>query len=198
MFSQNMIEKAVRLILNNFVYKFAVTAAQAVAASATGVHAAITDTGVAQTITASITDPAVPRNITATTTGTNTDVKAISPIITGTNFFDQVITETLGPFTVNTNETISGSTAFKTVTSIALPAHDGTGCATSFGWGDILGLHQKRETQVVIDAFLNKTLESTDATVVGDVDEIEKNTIDLNSSLNGTQVDAYLLGGAAS
>lgn len=33
----------------------------------------------------------------------------------------------------------------------------------------------------------------TDPTVTVDADEIEKNTIDLNSALDGTQVDAYLI-----
>jgi hypothetical protein len=49
-----------------FIGHFEVIASKADAASNTGVHAAVTDTGGAQTVKTSITSPDVPRNITAT------------------------------------------------------------------------------------------------------------------------------------
>jgi hypothetical protein len=48
-------------------------------------------------------------------------------------------------------------------------------------------------TNTVLLAALAGTLESTAATVVADADELEKNTVDLNSALNGTAVDVYYL-----
>lgn len=170
------------------------TAVQAAAASATGVHAAVTDTGVDQTISTGLTNPPCPRNVTATAGGTAGDIKAVQMIITGTNYLDEVITETLPAFTVNTAGIVSGAKAFKTVTSYVQPAHDGTGATVSLGFGDILGLPFLLDNgNTVLQTALAGVKEGTAATVVADNDEVEKNTVDLNSALNGTTVDAYLM-----
>ena len=92
-----------------------------VAAAAAGVHAAVIDTGVPVTVTTGLTNPATPRNITATAGGTATDVKTIAVVITGTDWSDAVISETLPVFTVNTAGIVVGSKAFKTVTSVEIP-----------------------------------------------------------------------------
>lgn len=65
----------------------------------------------------------------------------------------------------------------------------------SVGWNDKLGLPYKLAHNTVIPGmtYLDNTVEATDPTVTTDADEIEKNTIDLNSALDGTQVDAYLI-----
>jgi hypothetical protein len=63
----------------------------------------------------------------------------------------------------------------------------------SVGWGDKLGLPYMLTHNTVLATYLNNTLEGTAPTVVTDADEIEKNTIDLNSALNGTAVDIYLM-----
>lgn len=170
------------------------TAAQAAAASTTGVHAAVTDTGSQQVVTTGITNPPCPRNVTATAGGTATDIKAIQVIIAGTNELDEAITETLPAFTVDTAGTVLGSKAFKTVTSITIPAHDGTGATTAIGFGDKLGLpYYLPDGNTVLQTALGGTKEGTAPTVVADADEIEKNTCDLNSALNGTVVDVWLL-----
>lgn len=162
------------------------------AASTTGVHAAVTDTGVEVVVTTAITNPAVPRNISATSGGTATDIKAVQVIIAGTNILDEVITETLPVFTENSATTVVGALAFKTVTSITIPAHDGTAATTAIGWGDILGFPDAAGVRKVRSTYLANTIEGTAATVVADNDEIEKNTIDLNSALNATQVTVRL------
>ena len=169
------------------------TAAEALAALTTGVHAAVTDNGSQQEITTAITNPGVPRSITATAGGTGTDIKAITVTIVGTNMLDEVITEVLPVFTVDTPGTVEGSKAFKTVTSITIPAHDGTGATTAIGWGDKLGLPYMEEEIPCIAAFLNSVLESTAATIAASATAIDGNTIDLNSALNATKVDAYLV-----
>jgi len=169
------------------------TAAEAAAASATAVHAAVTDNGASQTITTGITDPPCPRNITATAGGTAGDIKAIQVVIAGTNYLDEVITETLPAFTVDTAGSVTGSKAFKTVTSITIPAHDGTGATTSVGYGDKLGLPYLLSRNTLLMTFLNNVLEGTAATIAASATAIESNTIDLNSALNGTAVDAYLI-----
>lgn len=174
-----------------FPAHYVVSAANAVASSTTGVKTAVTDNGAQQVITTGITSPAVPRNITATAGGTAGDIKAIQVIIEGTDFNDEVITETLPAFTVDTAGTVQGSKAFKTVTKITIPAHDGTAATTAIGWGNKLGLPHKLPHNTVLLAFLNNTREGTLPTVAFDASNLSGNTATLNSALNGNQVDLY-------
>jgi len=161
-----------------------------IAAVTTGVHAAVTDDGTEQTITTAITHLDVPRNITATSGGTAGDIKAIQVTINGTNRDGQVITEVLPVFTVNTPTTVAGAKAFKTVTSIVIPAHDGTGATTAIGFGEVLGLSRIKKRKTLLATYLAEVLETTAAAELFDASNIEGNTIDLNSALNGTQVKA--------
>lgn len=176
-----------------FIAHFQVSAANAVAADTDGVHAAVTDNSAEQTITTNITNPGVPRNVTATAGGTAGDIKAIQVVVTGTNYADEVITETLPVFTVDTAGSVVGSKAFKTITSITIPAHDGNGATTAIGFGDKLGLPFLLSHNTVLAAYLGNTKEGTAPTVAVSASALESNTIDLNSALNGTIVDAYLI-----
>lgn len=173
--------------------KFSVAAASATVASTTGIHAAVTDTGSQQVVTTGITQPSVPRNITATAGGTAGDIKAIQVIIAGTNYADAAITETLPAFTVDTAGTVTGSKAFKTVTSITIPAHDNTGATTAIGFGEKLGLPDKLANNTVLFATLGGTREGTAPTVAVSSSALESNTVDLNSALNSSAVDIYYL-----
>lgn len=137
--------------------------------------------------------PGIPRNITATAGGTAGDIAAIQVVITGTNVNDEVITETLAAFTVNTPGTVAGTKAFKTITSVTIPAHDGLGATTAIGWGEILSLPYKLPYNTVLATYLNGVKEGTAPTVTTSVTVLESNTIDLNSALNGTVVDVYLI-----
>lgn len=176
-----------------FAAKLVVSAANATAADTNGILAAVTDNGAQQVITTGITSPSVPRNITATAGGTAGDIKAIQVVIAGTNYADESISETLPAFTVNTAGTVTGSKAFKTVTSITIPAHDGTGATTEIGFGEKLGLPDKLATDTVLMASLGGTREGTAPTVATSTSALESNTVDLNSSLNGTEVIVYYL-----
>jgi len=176
-----------------FNVHFQVSATNAVAADTDGIHAAITDTGEEQEIITEITNPVVPRNITATAGGTAADIGAIEIVVEGTNANDEAITETLPAFTVNTAGSVTGSKAFKTVTKITVPAHDGTGATTAIGFGSKLGLPFKLAHNTCEMAFFDNTKESTDPTVAVSTTALESNTITLNSSLAGKVVDAYFL-----
>ena len=176
-----------------FIKHLAVAAANATVASTTGVHAAVTDTGAQQVVTTGITNPSVPRNVTATAGGTATDIKAIQVIVAGTNYAGVAITETLPAFTVDTAGTVVGSKAFKTVTSITIPAHDGTGATTAIGFGEKLGLPDLLPTNTVLFAALGGTKEATAPTVTTSTTALESNTVDLNSALNSSAVDVYYL-----
>jgi hypothetical protein len=161
----------------------------------TAVHAAVTDTGSPQTVTTAITNPTVARNITATAGGTAGDIKAISVTITGTDINGEVLTEVLPAFTVDTPGTVVGSKAFLTVTSIALPVHDGTGATTAIGVGAALGLDRTFSRDTILAAFLGSTpaRESTRPTVAVHGTNVSSNTVQLASPLNGTpvRVDFY-------
>lgn len=163
------------------------------AADTDGVLAAVTDTGAQQVITTGLTSPAVPRNITATAGGTAIDIKAIQVIVAGTNFADEAITETLPAFTVNTAGSVVGNKAFKTVTSVTIPAHDATGATTEIGWGSKIGLPDKLAHNTVLLAALNNVREGTAPTVAVSATAVESNTVTLDSALNGTAVDVYYL-----
>lgn len=176
-----------------FLAHFQVAAAAATVADTDGIHAVIVDTGVQQVITTGITNPSVPRNITATAGGTALDIKAIQVIIEGTNCADEVITETLPAFTVDTAGTVTGSKAFKTVTKITIPAHDGIGATTAIGFGEKLGLPYKLPHNTVLATYHDNIPEGTAPTVAVSTTALESNTIDLNTALNGKQVDAYLI-----
>jgi hypothetical protein len=154
----------------------------------TAVHAAVTDNGAQQVITTAITSPDVPRNVTATAGGTAGDIKAIQVVVAGTDFEGNSISETLPAFTVDTGGTVVGSKAFKTVTSITIPAHDGTGATTAVGLGAKLGLPARLSRNTVLAAFLNGVREATAPTVTVSSSAIESNTATLNSALNGTAV----------
>lgn len=150
-------------------------------------------TAAADVITTGITQPSVPRNITATAGGTAGDIAAIQVVIEGTNYADEPITETLDAFTANTAGTVTGDLAFKTVTKITIPAHDGTGATTAIGFGEKLGLPYKLAQNTVLAAYLDNVLESTAPTVTTSAIALESNTVDLSSNLKSKVVDLYLI-----
>lgn len=168
-----------------------VAAASATVASTTGIHAAVTDTGVQVVVTTGITNPSVPRCLSATAGGTAGDIKAISVVVAGTNYAGDSISETLPAFTVDTAGTVQGSKAFKTVTSITIPAHDGTGATTAVGFNEKLGLPDKLPTNTVLFASLGGTREGTAPTVTASASALESNTVDLNSALNSSEVKIF-------
>lgn len=159
----------------------------------TACHAAVTDNGSQQVVTTAITNPGVPRNVTATAGGTATDIKAIQVIVAGTNLYDEVISETLPAFTVDTAGTVTGSKAFKTITSITIPAHDGTGATTAVGFGAKLGLDRRRNARKCEWAFINGTLEGTLPTLANSLTAYDGNMATFNTALGGTQADAVFL-----
>lgn len=141
----------------------------------------------AVTITTFTANADVPRNITVTTGGTTADCKAANVTVTGTNFFGQTITDTLA-ITDNQNGTTSGTKAFASVTSVLIPAQDGDACVYDVGVGDVLGLKRCMDfAGHVVMAVFDGVYEATRATCVADADEIEKNTCDINGTLNGAK-----------
>lgn len=171
-----------------FLAHFQVAAADAVAASDTAVHAAITlPTSGTTIVTTAITNPAVPRalRIKGNAAGITGNV-----VIAGTNYAGEAITETIA---ANGDSAVEGSKAFKTVTSITVPTRTQASDSISIGFNEKLGLPYKLTLNTVLNAYLDNAKEGTAPTVTVSATAIESNTIDLNSALDGKVVDVYVI-----
>jgi len=154
----------------------------------TGILSATALTAEVQTITEGISDPDTPRNIrvkanAASVTG--------NVVINGTNINNDAISETIA---LNGDTEVQGDKAFKTITSIELPVETNAGSDTvSVGTANKLGIPYKLSLNTVLKAYRDGALEGTAPTVTTDVSNVEDNTILLDSALNGTNIDVYLI-----
>lgn len=153
----------------------------------TGILASTPLTTETQIVTEGITDPDVPRSvrIKGNAAGITGDV-----VINGTNINDDAISETIA---LNGDSEVQGNKAFKTITSIELPAQTNAGDEVSVGTDNKLGLPYKLSLNTVLKAYRDGALEGTAPTVTVDPDNIENNTVLLNSALNGTDIDIILI-----
>ena len=164
------------------------TAAQAVVADADalldGQATAADETTV---VTTFLAQPPFPRSITILPGGTTEDVAAGDIVVAGTNINDEAITEDVA-ILANATEAVETTKAYKTVTSITFPIQDGASATFDVGYGDKLQFPFMSAINIVLDAYLDGVREATFPAVTLDTDEIEKNTIDLDSALNGKVV----------
>jgi len=134
------------------------------------------------------------RNVTATVAcETAANIDAVKVKIYGTNIADEAIDEELAAFTDNTPGAVTGAKAFKTITSVVIPAMDGADVTVDIGWGDILGMPVVFDHNSVLYATLNHVRQTTAPTVMYSSTAVESNTIDLDSALDGTEVEAYFV-----
>lgn len=170
------------------IAQFQIIGASAVASSSTAVHSAVTLGTSAQDVTTNITNPSTPRciRVVGNASGITGNV-----VLTGTNFNGDAITSTIA---LNGTTPVDGTKAFKTITKITLPAKtNSSGDTVSVGFNEVLGLPYLLSHNTVEKAFLNNVLEATAPTVTTSATSLELNTIKLNSTLNGTDVDIYLI-----
>lgn len=143
----------------------------------------------AASLTTFTLQPDVPRNITITPTGTTGDVEACVITVSGTNIFGRSISETF-TFVADASTVQTGAKAFKTVTSVAWPAscESGSFAATwNIGVGEKIGLNKCLAVAGDwVSSHIAGVYETTRATVVADVDEVEKNTADFNGTMDGS------------
>jgi hypothetical protein len=125
------------------------------------------------------------RNITAVCSDTQTG----DMVVTGTNLNGEVITETI---TLTSATPALGAKAFKTVTNINLPIKAGSE-TIDVGWGDILGLPYMLSAKPILWAADDGVIETTVPTVVVDADELEKNTIDLHTAMDGSVITIAMI-----
>lgn len=88
---------------------------------------------------------AYPRNVTVTTGGATPADAPATATINGVDVNGSAISETIT--VAQTAATAAGTKAFSKVTSIELPAADGTAATLEFGFGDLLGLSQPIKTR---------------------------------------------------
>lgn len=127
-----------------------------------------------------------PRNLVAKSGGTAGDIANVAVKVFGTDFNDELIEEELPYFTANSATTVTGSKAFKTVTEIWLPAHDGANATTEIGIGILFGLPYKLDHKMIQVAF-GGIWETTAPTIAIDADELCKNTIQIAGTPDGTK-----------
>lgn len=142
-------------------------------------------TGDYDEITEGLSNPPEPRTITATAGGTAADVANVAVYIYGTDFDDQPIEEELPYFTANsaTSNVVTGTKAFKTITKVLLPAHDGADATTSIGFSDVFGLPFKLDNKMIRVAF-DGAWEAT-APTISISDTLSLNTIDIVGTPDG-------------
>jgi|Wag4MinimDraft_12_1082652.scaffolds.fasta_scaffold00095_15 hypothetical protein len=141
-----------------------------------------------QTITENITDPDIPRNLKVKA---NAATVVGNIVVNGTDIDDNAISET---FVLNGDVEVQGNKAFKTVTSIELPVETNAGAdEIQVGVANKLGLPYKLERNTILKAYRDNTLEGTAPTVTVDSANIENNTALLDSAMNGTNVNIYLI-----
>ena len=148
------------------------------------------------TVTSGITNPDVPRNLVITPGGTTSDVEDCYVTVNGTDIFDAALSENFY-FAPNASTATTGILAFKTVTSVVFPANcesGGFAATWSIGGGSKLGLKRCiNGSGDYLQGALNEVYESTRATVVKTGTSIAGNTVQLNSALNGTDVQLYFM-----
>ncbi len=156
--------------------------------SATAVHAAVTLTSAEQDVTTAITNPDVPRTVTVK--GNAAGITG-NVVITGTNIEDEVITDTIA---LNGTAEVEGVKAFRTVTSIRLPAETHVGTDTvSVGMAKKFGIpHIVRNAACALVKLFDGSADGGSLAV--DSDEVEKNLYSLSGTPNGAKVlDLYYL-----
>lgn len=132
------------------------------------------------------------RNVTITVTAVDGDDTEGTVTVTGLNILGEEITEEIAPVA---DTTVQGVKAFASVSSIV-----GAGWVTNggedlitVGYGNKLGLPFCLSHNTVIRAFEAGVLEANAPTVAFDADDVEGNTVLLNTALDGDNAVVILL-----
>lgn len=158
-------------------------------ATVAAVHAAITGSAsVTTVVTTGFTNPDVPRNLAITPAGTTADVAAMSITVTGTNVEGKVITEDFA-FAANASTATVGNKAFKTVTSVSIPAQDGAGATFSIDTGSKLGIGMRNIASMPIKVLTRsaagvEALEDAAASAFS-TSAVESNTVTTTTAMDG-------------
>jgi hypothetical protein len=143
--------------------------------------------GIAATTLIPTAQPDVARNVTLTSGGTAGDIKAVQAVVHGTNINDEVISETMPVFTENNATTVVGLKAFKTVTSVVVPAMDGVAAEVAINTGAKLGIPYKMSYATdVLKCYFAGSVETLAAQTVS-ATVLESNTVTTTTALDGAK-----------
>lgn len=144
------------------------------------------------TISTGFTQPDVPRAINvAIAASTVADIKGGTIVVTGRNVEGKVITEN---FTVtnDTAATVTGSKAFKSITSVLVPAMDGSSVTVSVGTRNLLGLNHRLPSGTTIKVIQMDSSgtqsEQSAPTTAFSTSAVESNTVSPATTPDGTLV----------
>lgn len=129
----------------------------------------------------------VARNVTVKHTAVGAADTLGKITVAGTDICGAAISEEITP---SSGATVQGTRAFKTIASVT-----GSGWAINegndtvqVGFGEKLGLPVCLSRDTVLNAYLNGVRENTRPTVAVDEADVSKNTVDLSSNLDGSEV----------
>lgn len=143
--------------------------------------------GVAETTLVPTAQPSVPRVITLRSGGTAGHIKAVQAVVTGTDMSGAVISETMPVFTVDTATTVTSLRAFRTVTSVVVPAMDGAAAEVSIGVGPALGVPYKMAFATdVLRCYFDGIVEALAAQTVS-ATVLSLNTVTTTTALDGAK-----------
>ncbi len=111
-------------------------------------------------------------------------------VVNGRDLNNDVIADTIA---LNGLTPVLGVKAFKSISSVVFPTRVHSGDTVDVGIGSALGLHHRLPHNTVLRAELGNVLEGTAPTVVVSAATLSLNVFTLNTTLDGTQVDAYYI-----
>lgn len=169
---------------------------KAAAGTTTAILAATAGSSSPQTITAGITQPDVPRVLSLTVGGTAGGVQSSSVLVNGFNFEGKPITEAFNT-TFGTTGTLNGTKAFRTVTSVVIPAQVGATATFAVGTLNVFGLKHRlfknnttvkvyHATGVGVGGYTGVTLQGA-PTVAAHDNLLELNTVQPLTAPNGSR-----------
>lgn len=169
---------------------------KAAAGTTTAILAATAGASTPQTITTNITQPDLPRVISLTIGGSAAGVQSSSILVNGMNFEGKPITETFN-VPAGTTGTINGTKAFRTITSVVIPAQVGTSATFAIGTLNIFGTKHRlfknnttvkvyHATGVGVSGYTGLTLQGV-PTVTASGKDLELNTVQPLTAPDGTK-----------
>jgi len=162
-----------------------------IAASSSNVKSAYAGatSAAAVTLTVFSAQPDYARNLVITPGGTTGDIESCVIVVNGTNYYGAAISENFS-FSADQSTAVTGSKAFKSVTSVVWPANcesGGFAATWSIGVGEKIGLKScMAYAGEWVFSEVAGAYESTRATVVANASAVESNTADFNGTMNGS------------
>jgi hypothetical protein len=143
------------------------------------------DTGSDQTFTTFAGQPDVARCIVATPSGTTGNVTAVQDVVTGTDAWGNVITETLPAYTAGQATAVTSVNAFATITKYVQKANGASVTITVIG-SIKLGLGTILTNDSCVTGFKAGVREGTRPVIVPNALVMSKNLISFTSALDGS------------